>query len=393
MAGYLFSLDSIDALAACLNNGAYSTILSSPGNNFWKIHHEGTFADYSSMSAGDNVYFFIDRKIYGIGALVNINGNCKYLNYPSANIPTNQTYNDIRELCLLDNGVGSINNRFICIFEPSPFFFRNGIDMDEVLSSSPEKFKILRTFWKLSFIKFPDEENQAFKNILLRRNIEAINDNNNQNTYHSNFVAFHEEIRIKTLNDDRYVLGLAPFLNTINNEDGSLKHEMAIEAAIIHQLTNTDVQSIEIFGQWDYLSHQVIASPFKPIDYMDKMDVFGYRYITNQKPTIFNYMVIEIKKGVICSQDILQLMKYVDWIKNEYAYGDYSMINAFMVGSGCNEEALQGLVENVERKFIQGVRPAVPLEWRNVKIVKYTFNNVFGKLDFQQLADANELVE
>jgi hypothetical protein len=33
------------------------------------------------------------------------------------------------------------------------------------------KFK--RAFWKLSFIKFSDEENQAFKNILLRRNIKC----------------------------------------------------------------------------------------------------------------------------------------------------------------------------------------------------------------------------
>ena len=39
--------------------------------------------------------------------------------------------------------------------------------MDEVLSSAPEKFKILRVFWKLSFIKFSDTENQAFKDIIL----------------------------------------------------------------------------------------------------------------------------------------------------------------------------------------------------------------------------------
>lgn len=26
------------------------------------------------------------------------------------------------------------------------------------------------------------------------------------------------------------------------------------------------------FGTWDYVSHQVAASPFKPIDYMDKND-------------------------------------------------------------------------------------------------------------------------
>ena len=49
---------------------------------------------------------------------------------------------------------------------------------------------------------------------------------------------------------------------------------MAIEAGLIHQLSIKDPQTCEIFGTWDYLSHQFIASPFKPIDYMDKMDLF-----------------------------------------------------------------------------------------------------------------------
>lgn len=382
MAGYLFSLNSIQSLIESINLGVYSTLISEPNNNIWRIQHEGTFADYCSMKEGDNVYFFFERKIYGIGKLININGSCKFLNYPNANFPDNQNYIDIQNDLLYDNGENSLNNRFICTFEPFPFFFQNGIDMDETLSSAPEKFKILRAFWKLSFIKFSDTENQAFKDIILRRNIDTINHPDNDNTFESNYLVNHNIIREKTNNNFDYQLNIAPFLNTINNENGSLRHEMAIEASLIYQITNNSQNAITIFGSWDYITHQVIASPFKPIDYMDKMDVFGYKYIQNQKPTISDYLVVEIKKDEINSQDILQLMKYVDWVKNEYAYGDYSMIKAFMLGYSYTQDALDTFLENVERKFIKGVRPSISTEWKNVKLVQYRFNEESNSLDF-----------
>ncbi|MDP3680057.1 MAG: hypothetical protein Q8R22_04420 [Flavobacterium sp.] len=390
MAGYLFSLDSEDSLRDCIHNGVYSTKLSNPGR-IWAIPHEGTFADYSSMKEGDSIYFFIKRKIYGIGSLININNQCKFLNYPNANSPINQNYPEIRDSLLLDVGSDeSLNLRFICCFKPLPNFFSNGIDMDEILSSAPNQFKILRAFWKLSFIKFTEEENQAFKNILLRRNLDAIDNPNPENIFESQYIDFHSEIQRKTLNNDNYRLSIAPFLNTITNPNGSLRHEMAIEASLIYQLSNQHQPTIDIFGDWDYLSHQVIASPFKPIDYMDKMDVFGYKYIQNQKPTISHYLVIEMKKDVIDSQDIFQLMKYVDWIKNEYASGDYSMIKAFMVGFRYTDNALEAFREIIERKYIHGVRPSVAADWKDVKLITYSFNEEDNLLDFQIIADGNE---
>lgn len=394
MAGYLFSIGKkngkpdFDALKDCINKGIYSTIIMEPNNGWngvWNGPQEGTFADYCSMQENDNVYFFLDRKIYGIGKLININGNCKFLNYPNANIPNNQNYNDIQNDLLYDNGEENVNNRFICTFEPFPHFFQDGIDMDETLSSAPEKFKILRAFWKLSFIKFSDSENQAFKDIILRRNLDAINNKTEKNTFKSNYQAHHKLISEKTLNNGAYNLHIAPFLNTINNEEGSLRHEMAIEAALIYQLTNNASNAISIFGSWDYLTHQVIASPFKPIDYMDKMDVFGYKFIQNQKPTISDYLIVEIKKNEINSQDIIQLMKYVDRIKNEYASGDYSMIKAFMLGFSYTQEALDTYIENIDRKFIKGVRPSVSTEWKDVKLIKYRFNIGTDLLDFTDI--------
>ncbi|HVX26315.1 MAG TPA: hypothetical protein VHB70_08235 [Parafilimonas sp.] len=388
MAGYLFGLDSIESLEECIELGIYSTRISSPTSEVWKAHQEGTFADYSSMQAGDNVYFFIKRKIYGIGKLINISNDCKFLNYPDADAPLDKQYAQIQSTLLYDYGEESVNFRFICVFEPSPMFFRNGIDMDDVLASSPTRFKILRTFWKLSFIKFSDEENQAFKDIILQRNYKFILNPLPESVYDSNYLQTHENLNEK-LALGNYSLKISPFLDTIS--DGKyIRHEMAIEAALIFQISRLHDETIAVFGRWDFISHQVVASPFKPVDYMDKMDIFGYSYIEDQRPTIAKYLVIELKKANAFEQDLLQLMKYIDWVKEEYSLGDYTRIEGFLVAFDFEHECINNLKKNVERNFIYGVRPSIPDTWRNVKLVKYSYNEHTELLDFEIIADANE---
>src|SRR5438093_344969 len=117
MAGYIFSLDSLDSLSLYTRNGVYGTRLSVPSRS-WMGHHEGTFADYATMCAGDNIYFFIQRKIYGIGKLVNIGSDCKFFNFREAGEPRSFSYPALREELLWDEGAVSINQRCICVFEP-----------------------------------------------------------------------------------------------------------------------------------------------------------------------------------------------------------------------------------------------------------------------------------
>lgn len=387
MPGYLFSLDSNISLANCVTTGVYSTKLSIPSNGIWGAPQEGTFADYCSMSSGDNVYFFISRKIYGIGTLVDVGGDCKYLNYPGAADPVPRTYEEVQDGLLHDFGNQSENQRFVCFFKPDPNFFMKGIDMDEVLLSNPDSFKVLRVFWKLSFIKFGDEENQAFRDILLQRNYQAVQAPDQTNTYPSNHWVVHATVEKKQPREG-YRLNAAPILSSAANADGSLRHEMALEAGLIYQITAKDAETIALFGEWDYLSHQVAASPFKPVDYMDKMDVFGYRYIPNHAPTVAEYLVIELKKGVVEKDDLLQLMKYVDWVKNEYAMGDYSMIRAFMVGLDFTADCIDALQDSIERNFIHGFRPSTPMKWNHVKLVSYEYIPAAESLSFSVQADA-----
>ena len=141
-----------------------------------------------------------------------------------------------------------------------------------------------------------------------------------------------------------------------------------------------------MFGTWDYLSHQVAASPFKPIDYMDKMDLFGYAYLTGFRPTKSRFLVAEIKKDNVTSQDVEQVMKYVDWVKDAYCHGDYEMIHAFLIA----HEFDSGTVKHAEdvgvRKYAVGMRPTQSLEWRNLKLVRYSFNATTLRIDFTRIS-------
>lgn len=120
--------------------------------------------------------------------------------------------------------------------------------------------------------------------------------------------------------------------------DDSLKSEMALEVGILSGLNHRDAAVCNALGEWDYVSHQVAASPFKPVDYMDRIDIFGYRWVKGYKgERISKYLVVELKSGPAklkdsaTNKDYNQLMKYVDWICNKHAHGNYSMIEAVLV--------------------------------------------------------------
>ena len=380
MAGYIFSLDSLESLKLYLDHGVYATKLSTP-NNLWLIHHEATFADYATMKPGDNVYFFIQRKIYGLGKLINLaSQDCKFSNFPEACIPKKRRYLKDNNL-LWDEGGHSIDQRWLCTFEPDPSFFINGIDMDDVLASNPDAFRMLRAFWKVSFIKFDEEENQAFRDVLLKYNQLALaSPKIGENVFVNDNGVMHGKIANK-LNEDDYRLKISPFLDSCHEGD-YIRHEMAIEAAILYQLTNMHEPTINVFGKWDYLSHQVIASPFKPIDYMDKMDIFGYAYVAGHKPTKSKYLIAEIKKDSASVEDVEQILKYVDWVKDEYCHNDYSMIEAFLVAYSFNEDVIEHKRNSAKRQYTIGRRPAQSLTWNDLKLVQYRYNEATELLNF-----------
>jgi hypothetical protein len=381
MAGYLFLLDSEVSLTRCIEQGVYATQFHlNPGTHFWNKPYEATFGDYATMHEGDNVYFFINRKIYGIGVLTNVGNDCKYFNYPTASTPSVQDYLTVQPNLLWDQGPKSVDQRCICSFRPDPCFFRDGVDMDDVLSSNPMAFKMLRVIWKVSFIKFDDIENQAFRDILIKRNQNALARITPDNVF--SFAPANERMAERLrVNDHRMQNGISVILDQAA-EGTVIRHEMAIEAGILHQLSAREPSTYGIFGNWDYLSQQVVASPFKPVDYMDRMDIFGYSYVPEHKPTISKHLIIEIKKDAAEPDNVEQVMRYVDWVKDEYTHGDYSTIQAFLVAYDFDGSVIERKNRVGKRKYIIGVRPARSLEWDNLRLIRYSYNVVLHKLEF-----------
>lgn len=377
MAGYMFTLDSVESLHACAETGVYSTYISEPKHRTWGDPAEGTFADYATMREGDDVYFFIQRRIYGIGTLVDVGPSCRYENFPGASSPDPVDYEVTRTNMLTDEGLRMTDSgnprlqRWICTFKPSPYFFTDGVDMDDALSSDPSAFRILRTIWKLSFIKFDDAENQAFRNAVLKLNQDALaRPRRDGNVFGVLHEAVHERIR-GLVRAGNYDLDARSLVRRAQRGD-RVGHEMAIEAAVLYQLSTGHAPTVNALGRWDYLSHQVVASPFKPIDYMDKMDLFGYAFIPGYRPTISKYLVGEFKKDEAQPQDVDQLMKYVDWVKDEYAHGDYGMINACLVAARIPASVKNQALESAVRNFTVQRRPARTMEWSRLKMFEYS---------------------
>ena len=97
MAGYIMSLGAIDdgtlasfqgcnktkeillkekALEKCIENGIYATFIKSTSGSAFL----GTRADYLGMRPGENIYFFFNRCIYGIGEIIGIDNNAAFGN-------------------------------------------------------------------------------------------------------------------------------------------------------------------------------------------------------------------------------------------------------------------------------------------------------------------------
>lgn len=364
MAGYVFAIGSGVAapevlIKECVEKGVYSTFIKTTS----AVPFEGTLADYISMKPGDNIYFFCKRKYYGVGELVAVGPDCKYCNYPSAGTPKTEQYDAIKDQLLVDYGEKSGHYRWICTFKGSPYFFKRGIDTDEILTYKPNTFRMLRAFWKVSFIKLGDEENASMKEIFLLRHQEEIA---NQTGIFCTQTATHDAIRQKV--DSDYTISTHGIL--ANCTDGDfIKHEMALEAASIEAIAS---EMIPELGHWDYVSHQVIASPFKPIDYMDKIDIFAYRYLKGTKIPC-KYLVAELKRGPADADTVDQVMKYVDWVCQEYTYGDYGAIEACIIAFEYPDDIGTYVAQNARRNYTQGSHPIQNLEWRALRLFSYKY--------------------
>ena len=354
MAGFIVSVNKNTDLEELIRNGAYASNLP---NEFdiskSKIIAYSTLADYFSIRKGDNIYFLKERKIYGVGEIINIKNNMFLENYVNSS-----DLNNINNQVVTLDGNNKPNARWVCFFKPKINFFKNGVDMDDVLQYKPASFRMLRAFQDRTFIKIDDEENSALKEFIYLRN-------RNYSLYYEYSCKNQDRLQIEKL--DAYFFNNKKLLKNKVLENGRLPLEMLLEAVIIKHIQEYGILN----EKWDYVSHQVIASPFKPLSYIDKMDIFAYRFLEypHESKPIEKYLVLELKKDKADINTIQQTMRYVDWICNEYASGDYSLIKAGVVAYEYG--SLDLLQDTISRTFIASTHPIVTRKWNDLTCLTY----------------------
>ena len=374
MAGYIFTVSGWDEFcAADLKFGYFTPFTASISDEATdrgrKILNKilcATFGDIITMKPGDNIYFLSKRKIYGIGTAVPVGEDCKYDNYGDSSALLPDFSIDPNDYMTTED----TRARWVVFFEPSPYFFTKGADMDDVLRYRPSAFKMLRAFEGLTFIKIDDEENRALKEYISLLNEDAYDDIDDRTFPYDDSV----HIRLAGQDLDRYTMDITKVLADEENKEYVLS-EMFIESLLLQGIAKGTVATL---GDWDYLSHQLIASPFKPLKYIDKIDIFGYRFSTRYEDSpklITKYLLVEMKKGPVNGDALEQTMQYVDWICQEYAAGDYSKIEAYVVGSRATRNIGRVIEESCQRSYIAETHPVKPMKWNDIKIVQYSLDD------------------
>ena len=252
--------------------------------------------------------------------------------------------------------------------------------MDDVLRYRPQAFKMLRAFEGLSFIKIDDEENRALREFISLAN-ECSYDNIDENIFTFN-NGIHS--RLSTENLTAFTMDINKVLSDTENVEYVLS-EMLIEDALLQSLSTG---TTTVMGRWDHLTHQLIASPFKPLQYIDKIDIFGYRFsqhYQDEPKLITKYLLVEMKKGTINRAALEQTMQYVDWICSEYASGDYSKIEAFVVGEHAVRNIGDAIADICQRSYIAETHPAKPGKWSNLKVVRYFIEDGAVKFEIHEI--------
>lgn len=119
---------------------------------------------------------------------------------------------------------------------------------------------------------------------------------------------------------------------------------------------------------------------------MDKIDIFGYERISEEFLSINRFMCIEVKRNEAEFDLIDQIMKYVDWINQEYSYGDYHMIDAYVVAFDYSDKVIQHARKIGIRNYTKGVRDSIQnLVWDNLHLLKYEYDEQSNSIKFSEV--------
>ena len=68
-----------------------------------------------------------------------------------------------------------------------------------------------------------------------------------------------------------------------------------------------------------------------------------------------------------------QVLKYVDWVCSEYAYGDYEAVEACIIAAEYPENIAAYYSEVVQRYYTLGSHPVRNKQWNSLKLLRYSY--------------------
>jgi len=282
------------------------------------------------------VFFFKDRLIYGIGEVVGDAG--ALLNYPHSAEPHPP---EPRKEDVLLSTSGWKRVRVVIPFFPSPAFFKDGIDMDEILSSRGAGESWSLRFWEgVSFKQLGLKETRSLVEAFLRRFYRRPNDMIGSSRGREELGRYikgkgHGALSARGL--------VARDPGAYLTADGVFKSEKMLHAVLVEKLRGAGKES-DIF-------HEVPASPPKPPRWAESIDILATkRYPGASMDFSAHYDLFEVKKesetasslGTL-NKVVSQIMRYVDFVAENYADGNYGAIDARYVARRYTERCKRAM--------------------------------------------------
>jgi hypothetical protein len=409
MKGFVFTLasagDPVASLSGCSHGVWQPGPLDREGNardwrqTQWSSVQLETFSDYATIRPGDRVFFFKNRRIYGVGRVVCRTGSHSgaYLNYPSAHLPAPTEPDPTAALIGPSIDPEWKRVRVTVHFVPEPQFFSQGIDMDEVLASpGADAAWGLRFFAGRSFAQLGEAETRLLVNAFERR---FANEPGGPDAYRVPGRS-QPEITDRLDSSDAQPFSMSSLV--LANESWLVSAGVVRREAALHGLlVESAFDERSLLYRPDRLDtfHELPASPPKPPAYADWIDVVATSSYpgrsTESSPGAVHFDVIEAKSDRLAGRTedafdaaVSQLMKYVDFISVHYAGGNYSAVDAFFVAAGFSDAVLRRyeatLLDAVgvsARSYVLSPHesPATRV-WSRLRLVSYRWSTAEARL-------------
>jgi hypothetical protein len=139
--------------------------------------------------------------------------------------------------------------------------------------------------------------------------------------------------------------------------------------------------------------HELPASPPKPAEYADSIDVFCSLAAPEDLNVPLHFEIIELKSdslpwtGETAATHLAQVMKYVDFIARNYAGGNYAAVTAYLIAADFSDEFKPLRDEVAERRYVLDPHDVEEptRTWEALHLMKYRWDSTKRALSLSSL--------